>query len=137
MLRACGTSRDGVASSASPRPGAVAAVVAVATFLAVGSSGVTPGVESAEAAFAKAAKVTAASAEQSGTATVDMTHDGQLWAHKIVRWKGRDAEISDSNPGHQSGYPLTLVDGMMYGHDPSFDGWVELGSPATIDPDRA
>jgi hypothetical protein len=115
---------------------ALAAAAAVASFLTVGSSGVTPGVENAAAAVKKAASLTAASAEQSGTATVRMTHHGQLWAHKVVRWNGENLEITDDSPGRAgpAGQGLLVVDGMMYG--PAEDGgsWVELGPPSSIDP---
>jgi hypothetical protein len=51
-----------------------------------------------------------------------------------VRWNGGDAEITDDSPaGPSSGLPLLVVDGMMYGHDPCCEGWVELGSPSSID----
>jgi hypothetical protein len=113
---------------------ALAAAAAVAVFLTVGSSGVAPGVDNAAAAVKKAASLTAASAEQSGTTTVRMTHRGQLWAEKVVRWNGADVEITDHSPGGpSSGLPLLVVDGMMYGHDPCCEGWVELGSPSSID----
>jgi hypothetical protein len=114
---------------------ALAAAAAVAVFLTVGSPGVTPGVEYAAAAIKKAAILTAASAEQSGTATVQMTHDGRLWAHKTVRWNGDDIEITDESPGgSSSGLPLLVVNGMMYGHDPDHEGWVQVGPVSSIDP---
>jgi hypothetical protein len=137
---------------------ALATAAAVAAFLTVGSSGVTPGVGNAAAAIKKAVTLTAASAEQSGTATIRMTHHGRLWAHKTVRWHDNDLEISDNSPGMsrswsraasaaararsaaeigaraQSGLPLRLVNGMMYGHDSDHDGWVELGPLSSIDP---
>jgi hypothetical protein len=87
-------------------------------FLTLGSSGVTPGVEDAAAVMKKAATLTAASADEPGTATVRMTHVGRLWAHKVVRWNGDDLEITDDGPGgFSSGLPLLVVNGMMYGHD--------------------
>jgi hypothetical protein len=114
---------------------AIAAAAAVAVFLTIGSSGVTPGVENAAAAITKAALLSAASAEQSGTATVHMTHHGRLWAHKTVRWNGDDVEITDESPGRpSSGLPLLVVNGMMYGHDPDHEGWVEIGPVSSIDP---
>jgi hypothetical protein len=110
-------------------------VAAVAAFLALGSSGVTPGVDNAAAAIKRAATVTAASAQQSGTVTVDMTHDGQAWARKVVRWNGSDVEIRDETPGRpSSGLPLIVVKGIMYGHDPDHVGWVEIGPVSSIDP---
>ena len=114
---------------------ALAAAAAVAVFLTVGSSGVTPGVENAAAAIKKAATLTATSADRSGNATVRMTHDGQLWAQKTVRWNGDDVEISDQSPGGpSSGLPLLVVNGMMYSHDPAHEGWVEVGPVSSIDP---
>jgi hypothetical protein len=114
--------------------GAVTAVAAVAAFLTVGSSGT--GVQSAAAAIKQAATVTAASAEQSGTVTVDMTHDGQAWAHKVIRWNGSDVEIRDDSPGRSGRLAqwMVVVNGKVYG--PTEDGaWVEFGSPTSIDPD--
>jgi hypothetical protein len=113
---------------------ALAAAVAVAAFLTVGSSGVTPGVENAAAAIKKAATVTAASADQSGTVNVRITHDGQLWASKVIRWNANDVELSDNSGRPQSGYPLLVVDGMMYRHGPEYEGWIELGPTSSIDP---
>jgi hypothetical protein len=113
---------------------ALAAAAAVAAFLTVGSSGVTPGVENAAAAIKKAATLTAASAEQSGTADVRITHDGQLWAGKVIRWNGDDVKLNDSSRWPQSGYPLLVVNGIMYGHDPDSEGWVEIGPTSSIDP---
>jgi hypothetical protein len=113
---------------------ALAAAGAVAVFLIVGSSGVTPGVESAAAAIKKAATLTAASADKSGTVNVRITHEGQLWAGKVIRWNGDDVELNDSTRYPQSGYPLLVVNGMMYGHDPGLEGWVEIGPTSSIDP---
>jgi Sigma-70, region 4 len=116
--------------------GVALAAAAVALFLTLGSSNVTPGVENAAAAIEKAATLTTASAKQSGTATVRITHEGQLWAQKTVRWNGDDLETSGDSPGlaGNAGRGLLVVDGMMYGHEPDREGWIELGSPASIDP---
>jgi hypothetical protein len=114
--------------------GAVAA--AAAAILFVGSPGGGPAVEDAAAAFRKAATLTAASAEQSGTAVVRITHDGELWAGTTIRWNGSDLATWRNAPDRNGkvGADFRLVDGMMYGIE--FDGrWVELGSPASIDPD--
>jgi hypothetical protein len=114
---------------------ALAAVAAVAVFLTVDSSGVTGGVENAAAAIKKAATLTAASAEQSGTVDVRITHDGQLWAGKVVRWNANDVEITDRSPrGPSSGSPLLVVNGLLYGHDPQHEGWVQVGPVSSIDP---
>ena len=105
-------------------------------FLSVGSSGATPGVENAAAAIKKAASLTAAAAEQSGTVDVRITHNGQLWAHKVVQWNGDDLAFTDDSPGRagHAGQGLLLVDGMMYGPAEDGSGWVELGPPSSIDP---
>lgn len=114
---------------------ALAAAAAVAVFLTLGSSRVTPGVENAAAAIKKAATLTAASADQSGTATVRMTHDGRLWTGKTIRWNGANIEITDQSPGgSSSGLPLLVVNGIMYGHDPDHVGWVQAGRVSSIDP---
>ena len=114
---------------------AVAVAAAVALFVTLGSPGSGPGVESAAAAIKNAATVTAKSAEQSGTVTVRMTHDGDLWAYKVVRWNGDDVEITDDSSGRpSSGLPLLVVNGAIYGHDPCCKGWVNLGPVQSIDP---
>jgi hypothetical protein len=93
-------------------------------------------VENAAAAFEKAATITAASAERSGTAVVRMTHDGELWSARTIRWNGSDLATSRDAPWRNSkAEPEWLVvDGMMYGIDPAEGGWFELGSPNSIDP---
>jgi hypothetical protein len=114
---------------------ALAVAAAAALFVTVGSPGSGQGIEDAAAAIRNAATLTAASAEKSGTATVRMTHAGELWAHKVVRWNGDDVEITDNSPGGpSSGLPLIVANGMMYGHDPCCEGWVELGPVESIDP---
>jgi hypothetical protein len=115
--------------------GAVAAA-AGAALLTLGSIGGGTGVESATAAVERAATVTAASAERSGTAEIVMTHNGELWVQKAVRWNGGDVAIAEETPtrGARVGRELRVVDGTMYG--PDFDGrWIVLGSPASIDPE--
>jgi hypothetical protein len=114
---------------------ALAAAAAVAAILLVGSPGGGTGVEDAAAAFEKAAAVTAASAERSGTAVVRITHDGQLWAGSTIRWNGADLSISRETSGDRTIHAeFLVVDGMMYGVDPAEGRWVELGSPKSIDP---
>jgi hypothetical protein len=116
----------------------LAAAAAIAALLTVGSTGGGPGVESAVAAVKRAATVTAASAERSGTAVVRITHDGELWAGTTIRWNDGDLAVSSDAPSRprSAGAELLLVDGMMYGIDPEVEsGWIELGSPASIDPD--
>lgn len=111
---------------------ALAAAVAVAAFGTVGSSGV----ESAAAAFEKAAALTADSAERSGTAVVRITNNGEVWAERTIRWNDGDLTLS-SEPRwrmRRPGGEMRVVDGIMYGID--VDGrWVAMGSPKSIDPD--
>jgi hypothetical protein len=100
-----------------------------------GSPGSGPGVENAVAAVRNAATVTADSAERSGTALVRITHNGQLWAGKTIRWNGGDLTVTDDAPrrrGHARS-PLLVVDGTVYMVDP-VHGWVAAGSPENIDP---
>ena len=111
---------------------AVAAAVALALPLAPRGGG--PGVGSASAAIRHAATLTAASAEQSGTALVRMTHDGDLWAGRTIRWNGDDLAVRDLGDRPSSGGRLLVVGGMMYGPDPENGGWLLLGSPDSIDP---
>jgi hypothetical protein len=104
------------------------ATAATALVVAIGMPGGS-GVESATAAFKRAATVTAASAERSGTAAVRITHDGETWAGTTVRWNGDDVAV-----GRDDGRQLRVVDGTLYGPEP--DGsWIELGDPGSIDPD--
>jgi hypothetical protein len=91
------------------------------------------GVQDATAAVRSAAAVTAASAERSGTAVVRITHDGEVWAGRTVRWHGRDLAVAEDTPDRPSP-PLLVVDGMMYGIDPERGDWVMLGKPESIDP---
>jgi hypothetical protein len=121
---------------------------AVALLVTLGSPNGGPRVESAVAAVKKAATVTAASADLSGTAAVRITHDGEVWAAKTIRWHGRDLSLSTDEPEQRAcarrfgaarcgevGSKLLLVDGTMYGVDERDGGWVVLGSPENIDPD--
>ena len=110
-----------------------AAAVAVA-FLTVGSPGSGPGVENATAAFEKAAAVTAASAELSGTAVVRITHNGELWGGTTIRWHGDDVAVARPGRDGRAGDELRVVDGMLYGLGPG-GGWDELGHQSSIDPD--
>jgi hypothetical protein len=113
----------------------LAAAAAAVAFLTVGSPGGGPGVEDAVAAVKRAATLTAASAERSGTAVIRITHNGEVWAGKTIRWHGEDLSLSGDvprSPARRAGSELLVVDGMMYGID---DGrWVVLGSPESIDP---
>ena len=117
--------------------GTLLAAAAVAVVLAVGLPGAGPGMANAAAAVRQAATVTAAAAEQSGVAVVQITHDGEFWTGTTVRWNGEDlavARIGRSRAG-KSGSKLLLVDGTLYGSGPAGDGWVVLGDPDNIDPD--
>ena len=109
---------------------ALAVAVAVVAFGTVGSSGV----QSAAAAFEKAADVTVASAERSGTAEVRMTHNGEVWVERTIRWNGDDLALSSDTPRRMKkpGTDLLVVDGLMYVIE---DGrWASIGSPKSIDP---
>jgi hypothetical protein len=105
----------------------VAIATAAAAVLTLGSPGGGT-VEDAVAAVERAATVSAASAERSGTAVVRITQNGEQWAGTTIRWHGSDLALStDRAPG-----ALLVVDGMMYAIE---DGaWVELGPPESIDP---
>jgi hypothetical protein len=153
------TAADAATEAAAPGPGrgpsaprrrlvrastvaTLAAAAAVAVFLTVGGPGTGPGVANAAAAVKKAATVTAAAAERSGTAVVRIGHNGEAWAGTTVRWHGEDMAKEDmalprdvpKRPG-KVGSRFLLVDGTMYGVDPDDGGWVVLGSPDSIDPD--
>lgn len=116
--------------------GAGLAAAAAAAFLTLGSPGGGSGVENAAAAVRKAATVSAASAERSGIAVVRITHSGELWAGRAVRWHDGDLALSNQDPGRQgkAGSGMLLVGGTMFGIDPRDGGWVELGPPDSIDP---
>jgi hypothetical protein len=115
----------------------VAAAAAVAVFLTVGAPGTGPGVANAAAAVRKAATVTAAAAERSGTAVVRIDRNGEIWAATTVRWHGQDMAKEDMAPSRagKAGSRFLVVDGTMYGLDPEDGGWDVLGSPDSIDPD--
>jgi hypothetical protein len=116
----------------------LAAAAAAAVFLAVGQPGGSPGVESAAAAVKKAVTVTAASAERSGTAVVRITHGNKIWGGTTIRWHGDDVAVTSDAPQRagKAGSVLLVVDGSLYGTDPEVEGgWVEMGNPASIDPD--
>ncbi|HYY78222.1 MAG TPA: hypothetical protein VFD04_03445 [Actinomycetes bacterium] len=114
----------------------LAAVAATAAVLAVASPIGGPGVASAAAAVRKAAAVTAASGERSGTAVVRITHENRAWAGATIRWHDRDLSVTQDAPSRPGkvGSRLLVVGGTMYGVDPERGGWVQLGSPKSIDP---
>jgi hypothetical protein len=110
-------------------------VAAVAAAVAL-STNTSPGGEDAVAAVRKAAAVSAASAKRSGTAFVRITHNGEFWAGKTIRWNGGNLALTGEasrTPG-RVGSKFLLVDGMMYGTDERDGGWVMLGRPDSIDP---
>ena len=114
--------------------GAALAVAVGVAALTVRSPGGGPGVDDAAAEVRKAATVTTAAAERSGTAVVRITHDGELWAGSTLRWHGDDLSVSRDAPDRRgrAGAHLMLVGGTLYGFD---DGhWVIFGDPANIDP---
>jgi hypothetical protein len=105
-----------------------------------------PTIENAAAAVTRAATVTAASADQSGTAVVRITHNSEVWVAKTVRWHGENLSVSTNAPERQAcvqrfgparcgkaGSKTLLVDGRVYGIDPEDGRWVMLGSPKNID----
>jgi hypothetical protein len=118
--------------------GAALAVAAAATVsLTMSSPAGGPGVEDAAAAMKKAARLSAASAERSGTAVARITHNGDFWAGTTVRWNGNDVAVSRDAPERQGrpGAEMLVVRGTLYLLDPELGGWVEFGSPQSIDPD--
>jgi hypothetical protein len=115
--------------------GAAVAAVAAAALLTIGAPGSGTGVEDATAAVRRAATLTAAAAERSGTARVRITHDGAAWAGATLRWNGEDVAISqDGRRRSKAGSEMRVVDGVLYGVEPRV-GWVDMGSPSNIDPD--
>jgi hypothetical protein len=142
------TASGDATDAAAPRPrrrlihvsaagASLAAAAAVVALLTVGSPDGGPGVENATAAVKRAATLTAASAERSGTAVVRITHNGEVWAGSTIRWHGGDLALTSDAPLRQgkAGSEMLLVDGTMYGPDAEDGGWVVLGSPKSIDPD--
>ena len=121
---------------AMPAVGASLAAVAVVAILAIGSFSGGPGADSAVAAFRQAATVTAASAEQSGTAAVLITQGGEEWASSTIRWHGDDVSITRHSPSRSgsAGDEMRVVDGVLFGLDHRGD-WLAQGSPQNIVPD--
>jgi hypothetical protein len=116
---------------------AAAALIAlvVATVLVLGSPNGSQRVSPA-AAIEQAVSVSAGAAEQSGTVSIEVTQDGSLWGARTVRWNGSDVSITNEDPGRVGRADLIVVNGTLYGPNPETeDGWLELGSPASIDPD--
>jgi hypothetical protein len=117
-------------------PAAVALIaLVVATVLVLGSPNGSERVSPA-AAIEHAVSVSAGAAEQSGTVSIEVTQDGNLWGARTVRWNGSDVSITNEDPGRVGRADLIVVDGTLYGPNPDRqDGWLDLGSPASIDPD--
>jgi hypothetical protein len=114
--------------------GAALTVAVAAAVVTVRLPGGGPGVEDAAAEVRKAATVTTAAAERSGTAAVRITHDGELWAGSTIRWYDGDLSVSRDAPDRRgrAGAHLLLVGGTLYGFDQGH--WVIFGDPANIDP---
>jgi hypothetical protein len=115
----------------------MAAAAAVTAVVAIGLPAGSPSVESASAAVKKAASVTAASADLSGTAVLRITHNGDVWGARTISWHGGDLSVTSDEPDRRgkAGSTTLLVDGTMYGIDGEDGGWIVLGSPKSIDPD--
>jgi hypothetical protein len=114
---------------------ALAVAAAAAVFVLMGSPAGPRAIEDATAAVRKAATLTAASAERSGTAVMQITKNGEMWAGLTIRWHGEDLSLSHGEPQRRgrAGAEFLLVDGTMYAVE---DGeWVNIGSPESIDPD--
>ncbi|HMB19174.1 MAG TPA: hypothetical protein VKO41_07665 [Gaiellaceae bacterium] len=111
-----------------------ALVLAAAAVTAIWTIG-SPGAEDATAAVKRAATLSAAAAERSGTAVVRITHDGKLWAGTTIRWRGADLAVRSDAPRRRGrpGSELLVVDGTVYGVEPG-RGWVVQGTPENIDP---
>ena len=118
-----------------PAAAAVIAVV-VAAVVGLGSPNGSPGVSPA-AAIERAATASTRAADESGTVAIEVTQDGHPWGARTVRWNGSDISVTNQDPGNGGRKRgLLVVDGTLYGPDPETPGgWLELGSPANIDPD--
>lgn len=115
---------------------AVATVVAlVVAFIAVGSP-VGPLAVSPAEAMQQAVIASAQAADSSGTVVLEISEDGELWVGRTLRWNGTDLSIAGNDPSRVGRGDLLVVDGIMYGPDPEVtDGWIEMGSPDSVDPD--
>ena len=134
--------RDRTRSSMRFRPlaaavGAGALVLAAVTIalVGVGAPGGGTGVEDAAAAVKRAATVTAAAADESGTVVTRITQDGELWSGRTIRWHDGDLAISREEAStRRPGSRTLVVDGDVYGLDPR-GRWINEGSESNIDPD--
>ena len=101
-------------------------------FVIFGSSG-GAGVPDAGAAVRKAASLTAASAESSGTAVIRVKHNSELRSGSTIRWHDGNLAVSNDGPGPgRPGSAFLVVDGVLYTADADDDGWVVLGAPEKI-----
>ena len=135
---ATGTTRSHRSSRRWPTIGIPAAAVVIAvvvTMVAVGSP-LGPLAVPPAAAMQQAVVVSAEAAQESGTVKIEITQDGDMWAARTLRWNGSDLALTNDDPSRAGRGDLVVVDGNMYAPDPEVaGGWLELGSPASIDPD--
>ena len=115
-------------------PAVAIVVIVVATLITVGSP-VGPLVVSPAEAMQQAVIASATAAESSGTVLHEITQDRDLWVARTLRWNGSDLSIANNEPSAAGRGDLLVVDGIMYGPDPEVvDGWIEMGSPDSVDP---
>jgi hypothetical protein len=113
----------------------VSTAAGAAVAFAIASSGGGPVVvQSAYAALKQAATVTADSAERSGTARLRITHDGEPWGSRTVRWGEGDIAITSGDRPKGPEALLLMVDDTIYGRDHRGD-WIDMGDKINIDPD--
>jgi hypothetical protein len=115
---------------------ALVACTAVAAVVVSTSTGPS-GPPSAAAALSKAATLTAAAADKSGTAAVRLKNGDDLLAGATIRWHGNDLSVS-SDPSAQlgeAGSKMLSVGGtyLVIGRLAAEWGWTAFGSPHVID----
>ena len=113
----------------------LAAASAVVAFLTVGSPGGGPGVQDAAAAVEEAANVTAASAEHSGTAVVQISHNSEIkagapCAGTTETWPSPATLPRRAGEG-RVGHPRRRRG--VFSPRPGDGGWVVLGRPENVD----
>lgn len=111
---------------------ATAAGTAVAAFLATGAPGggspavaTSPAVVPATVTLVKAADVSGSLADQSGTAIVQIAHNGQSWAGSTIRWSDHDLSVSRAD-----GEEFRLVGGVFYAL--IFGRWTAYSNPGDL-----
>lgn len=110
-----------------PAVAALAAVVVVGLITAWPQAATNHTLERAVLASTQAA-------DESGTVSVHITRNGEVWASRTVRWHGEDLSLTNDVALAGRG-DMLVVDGMMYApDDESPGGWMELGPPESIDP---